>query len=87
MNNQQFRDQDIMADLLSSQKYITENYNTYANECVTPTVLTSFMNILKEEHQIQNQVFSEMQNRGWYAPEAADQNKVTQAKQKFMPAQ
>lgn len=83
MNNANFCDQDMMKDLLSSQKFITENYNSFANECATPSIKTGFVNILKEEHQIQNDVFSEMQKRGWYPTEAADQNKVNQAKQKY----
>ena len=80
-------DQDMMQDLLSSQKYIAGGYNTYANECATPNIKTGFLNILKEEHEIQNDVFCEMQKRGWYPTEAADQNKVNQAKQKYSGSQ
>jgi spore coat protein CotF len=81
--NKTFCDQDMMKDLLSSQKFISDNYNSCANECATPAVHTDFMNILRDEHQIQNDVFCEMQTRGWYPTEAADQNKVTKAKQKY----
>ena len=84
MNNQNFCDKDMLTDLLSSQKFITENYNTFANECATPAVKSDFINILNEEHNIQHDVFSEMQKRGWYQVEAADQNKVCQTKQKYM---
>lgn len=79
-----FSDKDILTDALSSQKFITDGYNTFANECATPAVKTDFMNILNEEHQIQSEVFTEMQNRGWYPTEAADQNKINQAKQKYV---
>lgn len=79
----QFSDKDMLTDMLSSQKFATDNYNTFANECATPAVKTDFMNILSEEHQIQNELFTEMQKRGWYPTEAADQNKVNQAKQKY----
>jgi len=88
MQNVQYSDKDMMTDILSSQKFITEGYNTYANECATPAVRTDFMNILNDEHRIQSDVFSEIAKRGWYNVEAADQNKVTQAKQKYQtPAQ
>mgnify|MGYP003623899413 CR=1 FL=1 len=80
---QNYGDKEILTDLLTSQKSITSGYNTCANECATPCVKTDFMNILKEEHDIQHDVFDEMQKRGWYATEAADQNKVNQAKQKY----
>lgn len=80
---QGFGDKDMMTDILSSQKFVTDGYNSYANECATPAVKTDFMNILKEEHQIQHDVFCEMQKRGWYSTESADQNKINQAKQKY----
>lgn len=81
--NSNFGDKEMLTDLLSSQKMITSNYNSFANECATPCVRTDFVNILKEEHQIQSEVFCEMQNRGWYPTTAAEQNKVDQAKQKY----
>lgn len=82
-NQSFFGDRDMLQDALSSQKFVADGYNSYANECATPSVKTDFMNILKEEHQMQYDVFSEMQKRGWYPTEPADQNKINQAKQKY----
>ena len=39
--------------------------------------------LLGEEHQIQHDLFVEMQKRGWYQTEPADQAKISQAKGKF----
>jgi spore coat protein CotF len=78
-----FSDQDILNDMLSSQKFITGGYNTFTNECATPAVRTDFMNILSDEHKIQADVFTEMQARGFYPTETADAAKVNEAKQKF----
>lgn len=86
-NNSNFTDQDMMTDALSSQKLITDNYNTFANECANSMVKSELMNLLSEEHQIQHEIFVEMQKRGWYQTEAADQNKINQAKQKFQGMQ
>lgn len=84
MNMQaKFGDKEILTDVLSSQKFVTDGYNTFANECATPALRADFMNILNEEHQIQNEIFTEMQTRGWYPVEAADQNKINQARQKY----
>lgn len=83
MNNQNLTEQEMLTDALSSQKFMTENYNIFAGECASPAVKADFMNILNEEHQIQHEVFTEMQKRGWYPVEPADQNKINQAKQKF----
>jgi len=85
MNNQNamFSDRDRLQDVLASQKFITENYNTFTNECVTPQVRGVFMSILKEEHDIQNEIFVEMQKRGWYQVQPAEQQKIQQTKTKF----
>lgn len=81
--NQKMGDQEMLNDSIASQKLISSTYDTYANECATPNLRDDFLNILKDEHQIQAQLFNEMQKRGWYQVSPADQNKVTQAKQKF----
>ncbi len=83
MNNGQMQEQEVFNDVLSSQKFITETYNTFANECVTPNIRSEFMKILTEEHQIQAEVFDEMSKRGWYQIPPAEQQKIQQAKQKF----
>lgn len=79
-----FSDQEMMTDALSSQKFITDTYNVFANECASPAVKSEFINILNEEHQIQHEVFSEMQKRGWYQVQQAGQEQINQAKQKYM---
>lgn len=78
-----FGDREMMDDALSSQKSITDGYNSYANECATPALKSEFMNILNEEHQIQHEVFTEMQKRGWYQVTPAEQTKINQCKQKY----
>ena len=70
------QEKEVFDDVLASQKFITEMYNTFANECATPNIRDEFMNILNEEHQIQADVFDEMKKRGWYpTPQAQQQNK------------
>ena len=78
-----FSDKDILQDALASQKFVTGNYNTFTTECVTPEVRGVFMSILKDEHDIQNEVFTEMQKRGWYQVQPADHQKLQQTKTKF----
>ena len=82
-NSNSFGEKEMLTDALASQKYVTENYNTFANECANPAVKNEFMDILNEEHQIQFELFSEMNKRGWYPLEQANQQKVSQAKQNF----
>lgn len=82
-NSQSLDDKTMMDDSLHSENQITANYDLTANECATPNIKTEILNILNEEHQIQGEIFNEMQSRGWYAVEAAEQQKVDKAKQKF----
>ncbi len=83
MNNQDFTDREIMDDILTSQKHITGVYNTFSNECVNEQLQADMLSILKEEHNMQFSIFTDMQNRGWYSPAAAEQQKVSEAKTKF----
>ena len=78
-----YTDKDRMTDMLMSQKQITGTYNTFTTECSTPEIRSAFMSLLAEEHQIQHDVFCEMQKRGWYQVQTAEAQKVQQTKQKF----
>ena len=78
-----FTDQEMLTDVLSTQKFVTSGYNTAANEAKSDSVKNAFLTILNEEHRIQHDVFCEMQAHGWYPTEDAPQNKIDQARQKF----
>ena len=79
----QMGDKEYINDSIYSQKMISSNYNTFANECVNPALRTDFLNILNEEHQIQSELSDEMQKRGWYQVMQADTQQVTKARDKF----
>ena len=54
--NGNFSDKDRLADALNIQKYATGHYNEFACEAATPEVRTCVMNILNEEHQLQQEL-------------------------------
>ena len=83
MNNQTLNDKEMVFDSIASQKLIGSTYNTYTNECVNPKIRNDFINILKEEHDIQYDLFTEAQKRGWYLVQPADVNQITATKQKY----
>jgi len=83
MDNQTMGDKELINDSLTSQKMISSTYNTFANECVNPALRSDFLNILKEEHDIQADLFCEMQKRGWYQTKPAQQSDIDQSKQKY----
>ena len=78
------QDKDMLEDVLTSQKQITGLYNTYANECATTAIRDEMMNILHDEHDIQADIFMEMQKRGWYPTPMAEEQKIQSTKQKFL---
>jgi len=83
--NNPLNDQEILTDVLATQKYVTGNYNTYAGECANTQLRDDMLCILKDEHMIQSDIFSDMQSRGWYPVSPAEQNKIDTAKTKFPP--
>ena len=80
---QNLDDKEILQDVLSSQKQITGSYNTCSNECADEKLRCDLLNILRDEHNMQSGVFSQMQQRGWYQTAPAEQQKINEAKTKF----
>lgn len=84
---QMLGEKEILNDFIMSQKLLTSSYNTFAGECTNQQLRNAFLNILDDEHAIQANIFENMQSKGWYQTEPADQQKVQQAKQKFSQSQ
>jgi len=82
-NGQAMTEKDILQDCISNQKYVTNNYNTFAGECVNEQLRSAFLNILDDEHRIQADIFNDMSSNGWYQTTPADQQQLQQVKQKF----
>ena len=83
---QPLSDREILDDLLASQKHIGTLYNTFGSECKNAALEGDMMNILREEHNLQSAVFTEMEKRGWYSPEPARQLQIEETKVKFQNA-
>lgn len=76
-------DREIMTDLLTSQKHLTCEYNTYCNEAATPEVSACLLSVLRDEHTIAKELFNTMNSKGWYPVERAEDSKLSQAKSQF----
>lgn len=83
MNRTTLTEQQKMTDLLSSEKFLTGVYNTYCCEASTSAMRSSLCSLLQDEHRIQEEVFNEMNAKGWYKPEQAQEAKLNAVKQKF----
>jgi len=81
--NVPMQDKELLSDALTTQKMITGHYNKFANECSCKKLREETLNLLREEHDIQHEVFTEMHSRGWYETPTADTQKITQAKTKL----
>lgn len=77
------KDQEVMTDLLLTEKKMSANYDTYASECVNTQLRDTFVNLLTQSHETQSSLFKTAQQKGWYQVEQAPAQKVDQARQKF----
>ena len=78
-----YTEKEILGDALSTQKATTELFNKASNECVHEDVRETILDILEEEHEIQQDVFCMMHAQGMYPTPDADQKKVQQLKQQY----
>ena len=78
--NTTYSDKEKIADALMTQKFVTGNYNSFANECAHPEIKRLALELLSDEHSIQHEIFTEMQNHGWYEVKAATEAAIQQAK-------
>lgn len=76
-----YDDKTMMTDMLSTQKFISSNYNNYAGECATKQAKARLMKILEDEHEIQFGIFQAMNEKGWYPTTPAPTDKINQAVQ------
>ena len=83
MQNTTFPEKEQITDLLSLEKFLAGNYNSFLLESATPEMVRCFSSLLEDTHAMQQSIFNEMQQRGWYATTKAEDTKINQTKQKF----
>ena len=77
------QEQDLMNDLLMSEKQLCTIYSTAVTEAATPNIRQQFENALSTTFCSQDNVFKAMSSKGWYQLENAQSNKISEAKTKF----
>lgn len=78
-----FGDKEVLNEALCTEKTATGTYNTFVNECVNPQLRNDLMQILNATHRMQADIFNEMQSKGMYQLCQAEQQKISQTKQKY----
>ncbi len=77
------KDQEIITDLLLTEKKMSTNYGLFASECVNDQLRDTFVDMISQGHKTQTHLFKTAQQRGWYQVEQAEPQKISQAEQKF----
>ncbi|TWI60066.1 spore coat protein [Halalkalibacter nanhaiisediminis] len=79
----QMSDRDFINDQLATEKYMTDAYSTALNEASHEGLYQDLVGIFKETQDCQRELYNVMFKKGFYALEAADQQKLQQTYQQF----
>lgn len=79
----QMNERDFLNDLLTTEKYMTTSYSMALHEASHQGLYNDMMNIFTETQNCQRGLYNLMFKKGWYAVEAADQQKLQQTYQQF----
>lgn len=76
-------DRDLMQNLLNLEKGACDLFMHGAIESSSTDVRQTFSTSLNSGLQMQDQIYTKMQQKGWYPTEQVQQNKIESVKQKF----
>ncbi|MHB8075182.1 MAG: spore coat protein [Desulfosporosinus fructosivorans] len=76
-------EQDILTDLLTSEKHTTSTVNTFISESTCANLRQNLKTILNEEHSIHENLYNIMNQKGWYPTSDAEAQEVQKAKDKY----
>lgn len=76
-------DRNIMENLLLTQKGVCDLFMHGTIESSTAEVRNTFEDSLHTALSIQDQIYTKMEERGWYTSEQADSSKISSVKMKF----
>lgn len=74
------KEQDLMHDLIATEKQIISSYSTGITESSCPNLRNTLINNFKNAQDIQYRVFDAMKQKGWYQTKDAPDSDVTQLK-------
>ncbi len=77
------QDKNIMQDILMLEKGVCDLYMHGAIESSTKNINQTFKSALDNSLTMQDCVYKEMEAKGWYTTEQAEQSKIDTLKQKF----
>lgn len=76
-------DRDIMENMLLLEKGVCDLFMHGAIESSTANVRDAFSGSLNTALNIQDQIYSRMEQKGWYSADQADSSKLNSLKMKY----
>ncbi len=76
-------EQELINDLLSTEKHTTSAYNTFVTETDCQNLRQTLMSIQQDEQRIHEDIFNAMNQRGWYNTAKAQDQQVQAVKTHF----
>lgn len=76
-------DKCIMENLLLTTKGACDLYLHATIEASTPNVNQTFCSALNSSLSMQDRIYKQMEQKGWYSSDNAPQQKIDQVKQKY----
>lgn len=76
-------DRDLMENMLNLEKGVCDLFMHGTIEAATPEVHNAFSQSLVTALEMQDQIYTQMKSRGWYAPEQAQSSQLQSVKMKF----
>lgn len=76
-------EKDHIEDLLATQKRVTSDYNTFANEISHHNLKADVLNILREEQEAESTLLDKVIKHGWYEAKAASSQEIKKARELF----
>lgn len=76
-------DRDRINDMLTTEKFLTNNFNTFALETSYSELHQDVCQILKDTHQEARNLFKTMFNQGWYSLQSETTQQVADTQQQF----
>ena len=80
---QNMSDREYMDDILLSAKTLSSMYHYAVQESSTPDVHCSFQDILNQSLNMQHEIYSLMEQKGWYQTQNAPKSQIDGVIQKF----
>ncbi|WP_138205528.1 spore coat protein [Haloimpatiens lingqiaonensis] len=81
-NQPSFTEQELMQDILATEKQVISAYGTGITESSCPNLRNVLVDNFSRTQDIQYKVYDAMRQKGWYQTKDAQDNEVQQAKNK-----